>query len=175
MNPFPNLYLMNKLSYFLLGFFLVPQVYGQDDIPLSNAPEKSTNELSITGFSYPLFMNGETHSEFSVAYPISEKFDTELQGFYDTYILADVTRFSFRGKYYASEKFYSFAGMAAELERNKTNGTPSPPRLIILSGVGYDFNNKLNLELKHEMMMDKTKPGLYGIPSLFSAHGKFKF
>lgn len=166
---------MNKLSGFLLSFLLMVQVHGQDTIPLTNVPEKVTNKLATTGFSYPTFINGEIHSEFSVAYPINEKFETELQGFYDTYLLANVTRFDIRGKYYVTEKLYSFAGMGLELEQSKISGVLPQPRLFILSGVGYDFNNSLNLELKHEMMLNNVNPGFYGIPNSFSANGKFKF
>jgi len=166
---------MNNLSYFLIGFFFVSQIYGQDTITIVDVPEKSPNKIATSGFAYPLFSNGETHSEFAVAYPINEKFETELQGFYDTYILANVTRFALRGKYYATKKLYSFAGMAAELERSKLDGSLSPPRLFLLSGMGYDFNEKVSFEVKHEMLINNAKPSLYGIPSSFSAHGKFRF
>ncbi|MGB6151001.1 MAG: hypothetical protein WBG48_03330 [Pricia sp.] len=166
---------MNHFFYLFIGFMLAPQIYGQDTISFIDVPEKSPNKISTSGFSYPMFINGEIHSEFAVAYPINEKLEAELQGFYDTYILANVTRFVLRGKYYVTKKLYSFAGMAAELEQSKRDGSLLPPRFFLQSGMGYDVNEKINLELKHEVQFNKADPGIYGIPSSFSARGKYKF
>lgn len=147
----------------------------QDGVLLGTTPEETDSRLSVSGFSYPTFLNDETHSEFTVRYPLDESFEAELQGFYDTFILADVTRFALRGKYYPGGKFYFFSGMATEFERDKSSGKTMPPRLMMLNGIGQDFSNGLILEVKHELLINTYLPGHYAIPNLISVHGKYKF
>lgn len=57
--------------------------------------------------------------------------------------------------------------MAMETERIRIAGELPSPSLLLLNRVGYDFNDKMNLELKHELHINKPGQSSYGLPILF--------
>lgn len=134
-------------------------------------------QLQISGFSYPTFLNGETHSQFTINYPVNMNFDIELQGFFDTYPTADIMRYGLRGKYRVDNRTYLFSGTAIDLEIDGLTGAPLPPSYFVSNGVGHDLRENLNLELKHELQLNPSEESVngYNIPSLFTVNGKFKF
>lgn len=166
---------MCKISFFLISIFFIFQTRAQEYVETGVAPKKPLGMLSFESFSYPNFLNGEEHSNFILGYSFDDKFKAELQGFYDTYLLADVIRFAVRGKYYTGNKFYFFTGVASEFERSRGSGQISTPRLYILNGTGYDLNEKINLELRQELQINKAGLGNYNLPNLLSVHGIYKF
>lgn len=135
---------------------------------------------SITGHSYPLFLNGEKHSAFMVRYGISRATQLELEGFYDTYLMTNRFRTSLVGKVYLDDKLYLFSGLDAEIDIDKYSMKPKAPRLGVVSGVGYDINGDFMLEAKSNFQLNNSNIGLYGesiipMPSVFTLGSKFKF
>ena len=172
---------LKKLLFFTFACLLLmcPPAYAQLDSLSTRviALEKPSN-LSITGFSYPTFLNGEMHAEFSVAYPIDTVLEAELKGFYDTYMLSNITRFAFLGNYGFGEQMNLFSGMAIDVEQNKATRSLIPPRFSILSGVDYDVNESLNMELRYEHQLNSSSglsPYGYNLPSQVSARARYRF
>lgn len=167
---------MNSISHSGLLFFSILQLYAQDFSGKNvDVDDGNTNSLHIEDFSYPVFFDGEVHSNFTVAYEFDTEFLIELQGFYDTYRLNDVFDLSLRSKYYLSNKLYFFSGIGLEKERDKHGFRPPPLRVKLINGFGYDIDQKFSLEAKQNLHFNKTNFGNYGTPNLFSLSGKYKF
>ena len=149
-----------------------------EDPPTTNS--SSFTSLSIAGNSYPIFLNREEHSSFTINYGISKQALLELQGFYNTYLLTNRVRTSLTGKVYLNDKLHLFSGLDLELEASKYGRPPQPYRLGSLMGAGYDVNDNLMFEAKSNIQLNNSKMGLYGeslIPmnSAFSLGSKIKF
>ncbi len=166
--------MLKKLALVLL-LSLGVQISAQDLSTEYNADKPLPDKRYTESFAYPLVLDGETHSNFTMGFEFDPNFKTELQGFYDTYRLANVFDISFRGKKYLTDKFYVFSGMGAEFEIDKYGRQPPPTRIKIMNGMGYDFNEKMSLEAKHELYLNTSNFGNYGTPNLFLLSSKYKF
>ena len=166
---------MQNLCILLFVVLLAGQIKGQNLVGETDTDPKSKKGLFVEDFAYPVFLDEEMHSSFTVGYEFDAKFLVELQGFYDTYRLSDVFGMNFRSRYYFSSKFYLFSGIGLEIERDKYGLRPPPPRIKTTNGFGYDVDNKFSLEAKHDLHFNKTNFGNYGTPNLFSISGKYKF
>jgi len=136
--------------------------------------------LSISGHSYPVFLGGERHKNFSVVYGISKSTQLELQGFYDTYILSERFRSNLVGKVYLNNRLYLFSGMEAEVETAKFGSMPSPFRLGFVAGAGYDITKDFMIEVKSNIQVNDSNLGVYGeslikMPAVYTFGSKFKF
>ncbi|MFS4467686.1 hypothetical protein [Maribacter sp. 2210JD10-5] len=137
--------------------------------------------LSITGFSYPIFLNGEEHSSFAVEYRFNSKLAAELQGFYDTYLHANRIRGNVRLKYYLTKKLFVFGGPEVEGDQNKYIGLQvQPPRIGLIMGVGYEVDKNFMLEAGSNLQINNSPMGAYGeplinMPSVWTLGGKVKF
>ncbi|MEM6813033.1 MAG: hypothetical protein AAF600_01410 [Bacteroidota bacterium] len=159
---------------FFLSWFAPINAQEEEPVNSNGLPLKS--RLTINDFAYPLAPNSsEQHSNFIVSYEGSQNFFLELQGFYDSYLLADVFRIPIRAKLYVSDKFYLFSGVEVESERDKLQIDLPPPQLKYKNGFGYDVKNSLMLEFEHDLHFNKSVHGVYGTPSLFSLKGKYRF
>jgi hypothetical protein len=146
----------------------------------SQSTNPSLNAISISGQSYPIFLNGEEHSSFMVKYGISKSTQLELQGFYDTYLMSNRFRTCLVGKAYVNDKLYVFSGLDVEIDIAKYGQRSQAPRLGVVSGVGYDSNENFMLEAKSIIQLNNSKVGSYGeslvpMPSVFILGSKFKF
>lgn len=153
----------------------------------SNAQETSPysinngSRLHLEDFSYPQFMNGEVHASFLLNYRLTNKSLVEMQGFYDTYLLADRFRTSLVFKHYLTQNLSVFSGLELELERIKMPQWMEirPPRLGAIGGLGYDVNSGFSLEAKSNIGINRTSMGAYGysapMPKVFTLAGKIKF
>ncbi|VAW16090.1 hypothetical protein MNBD_BACTEROID03-1279 [hydrothermal vent metagenome] len=167
---------MRRICTYLFLFFLIVRTNAQDNSEIGLPTENTVgNHFFTESFSYPVFLNGETHSNFVLGYNFDKKFMAELQGFYDSYLMGDALKLSLRGKYYLKNNVYLFSGMEVESGFDKYSGKMIPARLYISNGMGYDFDKKMNFEAKHELQINKAGMGNYGMPNLFSLHGKYKF
>ena len=88
---------------------------GQATDDLKTLATSSLIRLSISGNSYPIFLNGEEHSSFMVNYGVSRQTQLELQAFYDTYLMSKRFRTSLVDKLYLSDKQYLFSGLDLEM------------------------------------------------------------
>jgi len=160
---------------FIFAFLVLPRLYAQEFTEEMIKNSKSKNALTIEGFSYPLFLDNETHSNFTVAYEFDPTFLIELEGFYDTYRLYDIYESRLLLKKYLSNRFYFFTGLGTETELDKHGFKPPPTRIKTFNGFGYEVDEKFSLEAKHDLHFNKTNFGNYGTPNLFSLGGKYKF
>lgn len=150
-------------------------VYGQDrglEHAIRNTPGSN---LTTEGFSYPTFFDGETHSNFTATYEMDTNFLIELQGYYDTYLLANVFRVPVRAKWYVSDRLYLFSGLEMEVELDKYGLKPPPPRLKLINGMGYDVDKNFSIQATHDLQFNTSNFGNYATPNLFSLSGKYKF
>lgn len=166
---------MLKTLTLVLFLSIGVKISGQDLGAEFDTASPFSDRLYTEGFAYPFVLEGETHSNFTVGLEFDPKFLAELQGFYDTYRLANVFDVSFRGKKYITDKFYIFSGMGAEFESDKYGRQSPPIRLKIMNGMGYDFNQKFFLEAKRELHLNQSNYGNYATPNLFLLSSKYKF
>lgn len=150
-------------------------ISSQDLVTEFNTIQPLSNRLYTEGFTYPLVLEGETHSNFSMGFEFDPTFNAELQGFYDTYRLANVFDLSIRGKKFITEKLYIFSGIGAEFELDKYGLKAPQTRFKIMNGMGYDFNEQLFLEAKQEVFLNQSNYGNYATPNLFLLSSKYKF
>jgi hypothetical protein len=99
----------------------------------------------------------------------------ELQSFYDTYRLYDVSDSRLRIRHYLGNKLYMFSGIGIEAEKDKHGFRPPPPRVKLINGFGYDLNEKFTFEAAQDLHFNKANFGNYSTPNLFSVCGKYKF
>lgn len=152
-------------------------IYGQVQDINKDSTQISKSKLTISDFAHiRTFGTSEQHSNFTMKYNINPKFSFELQGSYDTYILADVFKVSFLPKKYFSKRLYLFSGVEIESERDKLSLNLSPPpQLKLKNGIGYDLNTNFQLQFEQELHFNKSKVGIYSNPRLFSLKGKVNF
>jgi len=117
----------------------------------------------------------EQHSNFTFKYGINSRFSLELQGHYDTQILADIFRVPIIAQGYVTKRLYLFTGVEMEMERDKFNLNLPVPQLKLINGMGYDVNSNFQLEFKHDLHFNKSNVGIYGNPELFLLKGKMRF
>ncbi|CAM3316089.1 hypothetical protein [Zobellia roscoffensis] len=159
-------------------FIFLCMIVGRAQNPQKSSafdPQVETSKLSIEAFSYPVFMDNEMHSQFTLGYKLDEKFAVELQNFYDTYRTFDVQRVELKLKKYFSDKLYFVNGVAMERELDKHGFDAAKPRYIMTNGVGYDINKNVMMEVNHDLNFNTSNIGTYGMPSLFSVKSKIKF
>ncbi len=166
---------MHKLVLILC--FSVLWGYSQEESPSGTIP---IGNLNINTFSYPLFIGEERHSSFSLNYPLSEKLEIIVPGFYDTYIFSNRFRTSVSFKRYLTQKVYASSGIEAEFANNKGILPPMPPRIGAIMGLGYDLNPNLLIEGKFNGQLNDSPMGAYGeplvpTPRVYTLGGKFKF
>ncbi|QLG46433.1 hypothetical protein [Costertonia aggregata] len=163
---------------FILVLLMALQLRGQQTVDDLKRPK---GVLQISGFSYPIFFDGETHSSFLLDYELNKNLGVQLRGFYDTYLISNRTRFDFLGKYYFTKKMYILSGIQIEMEQAKiNNATPRPPRVGIQYGMGYEVNPNLILEGKGNIQINKSSMGSFGeyvipTPQVYTLGGKLKF
>ena len=167
--------LMNPLLLILFVLSFVGQFYAQEEKLDANGSTDQDPKLKIESFSYPTFLNGEVHSSFLMDYKLSEKLSLRLQGFYDTYILADVFKAPMTLNWYVSEKLFLFTGTEFYFEQDKLGLKPPVLNLYMTSGMGYDVNNYFTIEAKQDVYFNTSNLGNYATPNLFSLGGKYKF
>lgn len=156
-----------KAVIFLSGIVM----YGQEIDILT-----PTSKLTIDDFAVPkVWWSSEQHANFIFSYEMSSSFFLELQGFYDSFLLADVFKMPITSKLYVLDKFYLFSGVEIESERDKMQLNLPPPQLKFKNGFGYDVQRNIMLQFEHDLHFNKSIIGAYGTPSLFSLSGKYKF
>jgi len=81
-------------AFFLFWFVLCSvQIHGQERDINKDSTRISKSKLTISDFSQVrTFWSEEQHSNFAFKYNINPRLFLELQGYYDTYLLADVFR-----------------------------------------------------------------------------------
>ncbi|WP_291868866.1 hypothetical protein [Maribacter sp.] len=164
------------MKYFLCIFLIVTSFlsYGQE-VEANQQNETIPKKVSLHSWSYPSLSNGDTHSYFDLDYKLDSQLQLELRGFYDTYMLANVSKFNFRLKKYVSNKFYIFSGLGLEIEQAKY-GLKSPKAIFNYSyGVGVDVNESIFIEARQQMQINKEVHGNYTLPKVFTLTGKYKF
>ncbi|PIB27085.1 hypothetical protein BFP77_13705 [Maribacter sp. 4U21] len=77
---------MRKIHSFLCLFVILQYGFSQNRENAS-AISDAEPQLTLSTFSYPLFLDDEEHSFFLVRYRLSDKTSAELRTFYDTYEL----------------------------------------------------------------------------------------
>jgi len=153
-------------------------VIGRAQNPNPNQDFEQTTETSnfyTDSFAYPVFMDNEMHSQYTIGYKLDDKFMVELKNFYDTYRTFDVHRIELKLKKYVGDKLYFVNGVAMERELDKHGFKAAKPRYIMTNGVGYDLNKNVMMEVNHDLNFNKSNIGTYGMPSLFSVKSKIKF
>ncbi len=164
-----RLSLLFLLCLFVLG---INAQEGKSDINSNKTGDKG---ITITGFSYPTFLNCEMRSTFEVNYKLSEDFELELQGFYDTYRLANVFKAPLIIKWKLSTKWNLFSGSELFIEQDKIRPRPPVLKVYMVNGMGYDINRNMTLEAKHDLHFNKSNFGGYSVPNLFSLTGRYRF
>ncbi len=160
------------LPFFLFGFWMTAQ--NQETKPYSASI--SEPRLTISDFEYPrVWWSTEQYSSFIFSYKVRSKFLIELQGFYDSYLLADVFKMPLTTKLYLTDELYLFSGIELESERDKLQLNLPPPQLKYKNGFGYDIKSNFFIEIIHDLHFDKSIYGAYGAPNLFSLKGKYEF
>ncbi len=150
-------------------------MYAQfDTLPNLNT-EKKDDRTVISGFSYPVFLSGEVHSNFNFKTKLAKDFSWKLEGNRDAYRLTDISRFSSKLIYEIYDKLYFFSGISSEFEFDQIENSMVQPRFISSSGVGYNFTKNLNIEAKYEHRLNTTTRTLYSLPSAFMLQLTFKF
>ncbi len=134
-----------------------------------------TSDFYTESFAYPIFMDNEMHSQFTIGYKLDDDFLIELQNYYDTYRSFDVQRVELKVKNYLSDKLYLVNGVAMERELDKHGANAAKPRYIMTNGVGYDINKNVMMEVNHDLNFNSSNIGSYGMPSLLSVKSKIKF
>lgn len=163
-----------------LLLFSLHLVYGQENISDRSSAYSKNQNLTITGFSYPIFLNEEKHASFLVNYPLSNQLHMELQGFYDTYLVSNRFRLNLSLKQYLTEKLYVIGGVEIEAGDYKQILPSQPPRIGAVMGFGYDVLNNFAIEGKFNAQLNNSLMGAYGepfvrMPQVYTIGGKVKF
>ncbi len=146
-------------------------------VPVEEPPLDSTTKSrwEYDGFSYADFGTGEEHSYFSLMYKMNPSLYSELQGFYDSYLTADIVDFSYRIRWYPTKKLYLFSGIGVQIQRLKVgSGLPVVP-VRMINGVGYEATNSISVEAVHNLNFNKNAAGQNASSSLFTLKGKYRF
>ncbi|SFR91384.1 hypothetical protein [Maribacter stanieri] len=167
------------MSSFLFLFVIVSKGQVKENPPVSNLPS-SLIGLSITGHAYPDSALGDVHKSFMVRYGVSKSLQLELQGFYDTYILSERFRSSVLAKVYLNERLYLFGGIEAEIATENAGVGQTPYRIGFVTGLGYDVDPNLMIELKANIQMNNPSMGAFGekhvvMPAALTLGSKWKF
>ncbi|WP_282081235.1 hypothetical protein [Aquimarina algiphila] len=168
---------LTSRAVILMFFFLVVfWMYAQDQEVKVSSKSIVESKLTINDFAYPeVWWSTEQHSNFKFSYKVKSKFLFELQGDYDSYLLADVFKTSLITKLYLTDELYLFSGIELESERDKLQLNLPPPQLKYKNGFGYDVKSNFFIEVIHDLHFDNSIYGVYGAPSFFSVKGKYKF
>nr|WP_299001107.1 hypothetical protein [uncultured Allomuricauda sp.] len=149
-----------KRIYFLLFVLLSLGISAQ------HSPIETPEKLHLESFGYPVSSFNEQHAMFQLNYEVSDKFHTQLQTFYDTYLTSNRTRVALRIKKFFGSKLYVFSGSEIEFSQNKIGG-PScqKPRVSVGSGAGYQINEKISLEAGINFAINGGTLGAFGEPA----------
>jgi hypothetical protein len=171
-----------KCYLFILFLFFCSGVSSQTN-GLGKEP-KPKEGLKLESFGYPVFLGGEEHGSFHLTYPITSTLTTELNAFYDTYILSNQFRSNILLKNYLDENWYLFSGVEAEYSIKKYPSLESqkevPPRIGVVSGIGYEVNKNFQVEARSNFQINNSSVGAFGeplipMPQVYTLKGKFKF
>ena len=164
---------------FLFLFVIVSKGQTIEEPPATNLPSSLTG-LSITGHAYPASAIGDVHKSFMVQYGVSKSLQLELQGFYDTYILSERFRSSVLAKVYLNERLYLLGGLEAEIATENAGVGQTPYRIGFVTGIGYDVDPNLMIELKANVQFNNPSIGAFGekhvvTPAALTIGSKWKF
>ncbi|TDS14416.1 hypothetical protein DFQ03_2503 [Maribacter caenipelagi] len=164
---------------FLFMFVIIAKGQTIEEPPVSNLPSSLTG-LSVTGHAYPASAIGDVHKSFMVQYGVSKSMQLELQGFYDRYILSERFRSSLLAKVYLNERLYLLGGVEAEIATENTEVGQSPYRIGFVTGLGYDVDPNLIIELKANIQLNNPSMGAFGekhvvMPAALTLGSKWKF
>lgn len=165
------------LFILLLGVNFVSGQVAQAVLGTVDNSDKST----ISGFAYPLFVDGETHKSYMVSYAMHPKLKIEWEEFYNTYRTLHRVRNILRAKFNLDEKWHLFTGVEMEREIQPHSAIrPLPPRVGLLGGLGYEVNPGFVLEAGANMQINKSPMGAFGesvvpMPEVYTLKGKIKF
>jgi len=154
-----------KFSFLLL--FISLTLTGQQSVEES----AEVSRWAYDAFSYPDFGTGEQHSNFYLLYKLNPKLKAELQGFYDSYRIADVFDVSFRVRWYPKKKVYLFSGFGTQIERSKVEGGLPIMPLYMTGGVGFEASKNIDIEAIYDLNLSENG----GLPSVFRVRGKYRF
>ncbi|WP_298504706.1 hypothetical protein [uncultured Maribacter sp.] len=163
-------------SFWSLSFFIISCIvsYGQTE-EVSVFAKKNEKKVSLHSWSYPSLPNGDAHSYFDLDYILDSQLQLELRGFYNTYIMSDVSKFDFTVKRYVDNKIYVFSGLGLAKEVAKY-GMKSQEVIFNYSyGVGVDVSESIFLEAKQETQINTNVQGINTLPKIFTLSGKYKF
>ncbi len=152
-------------------------------------PSGPSSGISVSGYAYPISALAAEHASFVINYPISNKLEAELQGFYNTYLFSNRLRLAALVKWNLSHRLFIFSGLESEFEMSKWNPemevAPNtllmrPPRIGFISGVRYDVQENISLEAKMNLQVNDSPVGVYGehripMPKVYTLGGKVKF
>ena len=164
---------------FLFLFVIVSKGQTIEEPPVTNLPSSLTG-LSITGHAYPASAIGDVHKSFMVQYGVSKSLQLELQGFYDTYILSERFRSSVLAKVYLNKRLYLLGGLEAEIATENAGVGQTPYRIGFVTGIGYDVDPNLMIELKANVQFNNPSIGAFGekhvvMPAALTIGSKWKF
>ena len=173
--------LIRNLSCYLLWLGFVANLYSQ----APKSPQQGQREpTEITSHSMSL-PNGEQHSEVSLEFPLSNDLNAQLEAFYDTYLLTDRLRVSFKLKRFISDRTYLFTGTGIEAvvrDKSQVLGLPlgSIPRLSVEGGLGHEVKEGFLIEAKGNFSINNSNIGAFGeplipMPKIYTLGGKWKF
>ena len=85
------------ITLFRIVFLFLCMVIGRaqnpvTDIDFTQYQFAKTSKFYTNGFSYPLFLDNETHTQSTSGYQFDEKFLIQLNQYYDTYRTHDMQR-----------------------------------------------------------------------------------
>ena len=164
---------------FLFLFVIVSKGQTIEEPPVTNLPSSLTG-LSIAGHAYPASAIGDVHKSFMVQYGVSKSLQLELQGFYDTYILSERFRSSVLAKVYLNKRLYLLGGLEAEIATENAGVGQTPYRIGFVTGIGYDVDPNLMIELKANVQFNNPSIGAFGekhvvTPAALTIGSKWKF
>lgn len=171
---------MKNLNLFILWFCFTITGYSQS-AKKSQQSAKETIEASSHSYASS---SGEQHSEVGLEFPVLKDLNGQLEVFYDTYLLSDRLRVSFRLKKYITEKTYLFAGSGIEAvirDKSQFLGLPlgSIPRLSVEGGLGHELKEGFLIEAKGNFSINNSNIGAFGeplpMPKIYTLGGKWKF
>lgn len=145
------------------------------DIDFTQYQFATTSKFYTNGFSYPRFLDNETHTQSTLGYQLDEKFLIQLNHYYDTYRTNDIQRLELEFKNYLGDKLYLVNGVAMERSISKYEAGNSKPQFMMSTGAGYDVNSNFMIEARYDKNMNKKENQAIGKASLFRVLSKYKF
>ncbi|TMM55922.1 hypothetical protein FEE95_14835 [Maribacter algarum] len=166
---------MNTPFFFFCTMLMSWVAMGQSPVEEPPLDSATKSRWEYDAFSYADFGTDEEHSYFSLMYRMNPNLYSELQGFYDSYLSADIVDFSYRVRWYPTKKVYFFSGVGVQIQRPKVGpGLPVVP-VRVMNGVGYEPTNSFSIEAVHCLNFNKNAAGQNASSSLFTLKGKYRF